>query len=58
MNKVAPKSADAATLVRVVEQAREMYPDAEVKVRRGRVIAVDDDLIRLISYRTSSRSAA
>lgn len=43
---------DPATIERAVRAAKSMYPEAEVRVRGGRVIAVDGDLIRLISYRS------
>jgi hypothetical protein len=34
-------------LVQEVEAAKGIYPDARVKVRRGRVIVLTDDLIML-----------
>jgi hypothetical protein len=50
MNEVVTTN-DPATLEHLVRSAKRMYPQAEVKVRRGRVIAVEDDLIRFIYYR-------
>lgn len=50
MNEAAT-SHDPATIERAVRAARQMYPDARVSVRRGRVIVVEDDLIRLITHR-------
>jgi len=41
---------DPATLERAVRSAKQMYPEADVKLRRGRVIAVEGDLIRFIYY--------
>jgi len=53
MNEAAP-TADPATIERAVRSAKRMYPGAEIRVRRGRVIAIEDDLIRFISYRTEN----
>jgi hypothetical protein len=52
MNATAPTTGPA-TIERAVRAARRMYPEARVTVRRGRVIAIEADLIRLISYRRS-----
>jgi hypothetical protein len=46
------------TVERAVRAARSMYPAAEVKVRRGRVVAIEGDVIRIISYRTGKPSDA
>jgi len=57
MNEAAP-TAVPATIERAVRSAKQMYPDAEIRVRRGRVIAIEDDLIRLITYRAGSPRTA
>jgi hypothetical protein len=41
---------DTNMLTRAVRSAREMYPDAEIKVRRGRPVVYQGDLIRLITF--------
>jgi hypothetical protein len=51
MNKAATTLTTPTNVERVVRKAREMYPDAEIRVRRGRVFAIDGDVIRLILYR-------
>jgi hypothetical protein len=53
-----PARTDTATLERAVRAAQGMYPAAIVKVRRGRVIAVEGDLIRWIRYENLDRAAA
>jgi hypothetical protein len=45
-----PAAMDPLVLEAAVRAAKSMYPSAEVKVRRGRVIVVDGDLIRWIKY--------
>ncbi len=40
-----------ATLARRVKAARDMYPSAQIRVRRGRVVAVQGDVIHLISFK-------
>jgi hypothetical protein len=42
---------DPLEITEAVRRAKRAYPDAEIRVRRGRVIVVDDELIRLISVR-------
>jgi hypothetical protein len=48
--KESMKQTDTTTISRAIRAAKEMYPDADVRVRRERVIVFDGDLIRLISY--------
>lgn len=45
-----PARTDALARERAVRAAKEMYPKAEVKVRRDRVIAVEGDVIRWIKF--------
>jgi hypothetical protein len=45
-----PARTAPAALERAVRAAKSMYPDATVRVRRGRVIAVSGDLIRFIVH--------
>lgn len=57
MNATSVPTAPLA-LKRAVDAAKAMYPDAVVKVRRGRVLAVEDDLIRWIRYENLDRRKA
>lgn len=54
MNEVATTSRDPATVARVIDGARKMYPEAEIRVRRGRVLAIEGDLIRVVAYRVDN----
>jgi hypothetical protein len=58
MNATNPAGKAALALERAVRAVKSMYPEAEVKVRRGRVIAVEGDLIRWIRYENLDRAAA
>lgn len=50
MSSSAPAPADPAALQHVVEQVKAMYPHAEIRVRRGRVFAIEGNLVRWITY--------
>jgi hypothetical protein len=41
---------EPVALERAVRGAKQMFPEATVKVRRGRVLAVDGDVIRFIVH--------
>lgn len=45
-----PAAMDPLVLEAAVRAAKSMYPSAEVKVRRGRVLAFEGDVIRWIRY--------
>lgn len=46
---------DAPNIIaKAVAAAGDMYPTAEIKVRRGKVFAIDGDVIRMVRYRVES----
>jgi len=44
-----------ALLERALHAAGSMYPTAEIRVHRGRVIAIEGDVIRWITYENLDR---
>jgi hypothetical protein len=56
--KATSAKGDAATLERIVRTVKEAYPKGTVKVRRGRVVVVEGDLIRWIKFSDLDRAAA
>jgi hypothetical protein len=49
---------DPPALARAAQHAREMYPQADVRVIRGRVVVFDGDVIRLVRFSSAADSGS